>query len=344
MLSLLIVTGIAALVWSGPAAATGSRVWTADFGITPDVFSTPASTSLPVGASVPVNLVIIDNDSGCVSPTFASCHQPTGTVAITAEDASHHVVTLGTQSLTSVPQQPGRAGEAVFHFPATLAPGSYVVEASYSGDATFSSGGVVGALLLTITKATPTVVLSQSSPMTQPGKPFTVHAAVTYPTTAASGAPLAPETPTGMITLTQVDGSGGSAALPLGADGTAAFTVTGPTTPADLTFTATYSGDTYVLNGSSSALVHHVAAAIATPTPTPTPPASSTSPPASSAPTTESSPPTASAASPSVATSTPGGILAETGVHTTGLLLFASALLISGVGALAASRRTRRAH
>jgi hypothetical protein len=131
--SLLIAACITVFAQSGPAAATGTRAFTDDFGITPDVFTTPASPSIPVGGAVPVNLVIIDNDPSCVGPSFSSCLEPTGSVSITAEDAAHNVVTLGTQTLTSVASQPGRAAQAVFSFPATLVPGTYIVEGSYTG-------------------------------------------------------------------------------------------------------------------------------------------------------------------------------------------------------------------
>jgi hypothetical protein len=316
--SLLIAACITVFVQSGPAAATGTRAFTQDFGITPNVFTTPATGPIPVGGAVPANLVIIDNDPSCVGPSFSSCLEPTGTVSITAEDSAHNVVTLGTQTLSSVPSQPGRAGQAVFSFPATLVPGDYLIEASYSGDSNFAGGAVPAALLLTITKATPTVTLTQNHTTTHPGAGFTVTAAVTYPSTAASGDPLEPETPTGSITLTNSDGS--PVTLPLGADGRVTFSIAGPDTVGDVTFHGSYTGDADIDAGTSAALVHHVVAIT----------------------TTTSAPPTSAATTPTPSSS--GPILAETGVRSTSLLVIAIGLLVVGAGVLAASRRTGRTH
>jgi hypothetical protein len=330
--ALFLTAATLALLPAGPADATGSRAWSQDFGITPDVFTTPASPSLPVGAAVPVDLVVFDNDPSCTPPSYASCVQPTGTVTISAENTAHTATALGTKPLSSVPSQPGRSGQATFSLPATLAPGSYVILASYSGDSTFSGGSVPAALSLTITQARPTVTLTQSSRSTHPGTRFTVNAAVSYSSTAAPGSPLQPEVPTGSITLNESGGSA-PATLPLGSDGSVTFRIAGPTTPGDIDFSATYSGDTDLLATTSTSLLHDVVL-VAPPT----------SPSSSSAATPSAKPPPSQPAITTTTTSNASGVLAATGVPTGALLTAAVTLLMAGAGALALSRRTRPTH
>jgi Bacterial Ig-like domain (group 3) len=268
--ALVMGLAVAALIAAPSANAAGTRAFTADFGITDNVFADPAGP-VTVGQPIPVNIVIIDNDPSCVFPTFTSCDTPTGTVTIFARDAASTVTTLGSATLSPTPAQLGRSGQAVFAFPETLPAGDYTVYGTYSGDSTFAaSTSDIGFVVLTINKATPTVTLTQPASSSPIGAPVTVHAAVTFPNTATAGNPPQPAPPTGTITLLSSGGTTLGTAAP-DANGDATFTLPAPTATSVLTMHAAYSGDANLLSASSSNLVHNVVALESTTTLTASP-------------------------------------------------------------------------
>jgi Bacterial Ig-like domain (group 3) len=265
----LVIAG-AFVVTAPSAGAAGTRAFTADFGITDNVFADP-SGPITVGQAIPVNIVIIDNDPSCVFPTFTSCITPTGTVTIFARDAASTVTTLGSATLSPTPAQLGRSGQAVFAFPETLPAGDYTVYGTYSGDSTFAaSTSDIGFVVLTIDKATPTVSLTQAASSSPIGAPITFHAAVTFPNTATAGNPPQPASPTGTITLLSSGGTTLGTESP-DANGDATFSLSAPTATSVMTVHAAYSGDANLLSASSSNLVHNVVALESTTTLTATP-------------------------------------------------------------------------
>jgi DNA-binding beta-propeller fold protein YncE len=186
-----------------------------------------SSTSTPVvGQSVTF--------TAQVHPVFSTI-SPTGSVAFSIDGVSQGSVPLanGLATLTTT----------------SLTAGSHTVTATYSGDSFFASSSPTS-LSETVSKASDTVTLSASPPSPVSGQ------SVTSTTTVTPAAPGS--TPTGIVTFT-IDGSpqppvslvNGAASL------TTAFTA------GSHTITASYSGDSVYLGGSSGTLTEKVGQASA---------------------------------------------------------------------------------
>lgn len=120
------------------------------------------------------------------------------------------------------------------------APGSHAISVQYAGDTSFLPS--TGSLTQTVDQAATTTSISSSA------NPSIFGAKVTFTAQVSPEQPGA-GTPTGTVTFT--DGSTTVATVPLGSNGTAAFTTSDlPAGPQ--TITATYSGDTNFLGSQAS--------------------------------------------------------------------------------------------
>jgi hypothetical protein len=176
-------------------AATGTSSVVTVTKITPTVVVTPSSTSITTVQSLTV-AVVVSGDSGDVTPT--------GTVTLASGGYASAPVTLS-------------SGTAMISVPArSLAAGSDTLVANYAPDSSSSAiydAGAGTSSVVTVTKVTPTVVVTPSSTSITMAQSLTVTVAVS----GASGV-----VPTGTVTL--ASGSYTSAPVTLGS-GTAMISV-----------------------------------------------------------------------------------------------------------------------
>ena len=195
-----------------------------------------ASTSTSLTSSA--NPSIINQTvtfTATVSVAAPGAGAPTGNVSF-----SDGATSLGTANVVN--------GQASFTT-STLAVGPHSIDASYGGDGNFNSSS--STLAQTVNKASTTTALSSSVNPSAIGQPVTFTATVNV-VGPASG------TPTGTVTFS--DGGTTMANVPLGTDGTAAFTASSLAVKAH-PITAVYSGDGN-FNGSTGSLTQNVQYAI----------------------------------------------------------------------------------
>ncbi len=237
-------TYMTAILTNGLHVITATYNGDAQAGIQP-------STSLPVNQEVlvPSTVVLISSlnpSSFGASVTFTATVTSQSTQPATgAVNFLNGAQEIGTANLTA-------AGQAVFTT-SSLAPGTYSITAAYVGD-TDNSPGTSPAVSQVVKAATTATALSATPTPAIAGGPIVLTATVTV-TQGVS-------TPTGTVTFTSGATTLGSA--PVGANGTAAITVTFP--PGSQSIVATYAGDTNDLGSASAPLLLTVQTATTTST------------------------------------------------------------------------------
>lgn len=213
--------------------AAGSHNIQASYGGDPNFNTSTASLTQTVNkAATSTGLVSSLNPSvSGQSVTFtakvsSTGGTPTGSITFTDQTTNQ---TLGTIQLAN--------RQAVLTI-STLAPGTHMIQASYSGDTNFAASSTT--LSQTVNKAAVTLSLVSSANPSQAGQSVTFTATVTG--NAAGGA-----TPTGSVTFVI---GGNSTSVPLSGITASISTTTLPT--GSDTITANYSGDTNFSSASQS--------------------------------------------------------------------------------------------
>ncbi|MBX9462325.1 MAG: Ig-like domain repeat protein [Aquamicrobium sp.] len=208
------------------ALASGAHTIAADYSGDTDYVASSASliqTVNQIGTTTALASSLNPSNSGdsvTFTATVAAASgggTPTGTVTFTVDGTAQAPVTLD------------GSGQATFTT-ASLAPGSQTIEATYSGDTTYT--GSTDTLTQTVEQITTTTALTSSQNPSNAGDSVTFTATVA----AASGG----GTPTGTVTFT-VDGTA-QAPVALDGNGQASF-ATDALAPGNRTIEAAYSGD-----------------------------------------------------------------------------------------------------
>ena len=175
----------------------------------------PSTTTPPAGGSVTV--------TATVGVTYPSSTLPTGTVNFTLDGVSQ-----GVENVVS--------GKTATITITGLTVGSHSLQASYSGDANFSSSAAAS-VTLTVAKASTTLVVTPATTTPSPGSSLQVTATIT--STNPSSSP-----PSGSVTFTLDGVAVGTGTVVPGSPSTATFTIPS-VSPGSHVLLASYSGDTY---------------------------------------------------------------------------------------------------
>ncbi len=175
-----------------------------------------------------------------VTGPYATIAAPSGTLSYTISSAAGTGVGTGTATLTVG----GESSTATIPTPSTLAPGSYTISLTYSGDSNYLSSSSATTVSLAIGKITPTISLVSSV------NPVLVTTSVTLTATVSS----TQETPAGAVNFYDGTTLLGSATL---SSGTAVYT-TASLAVATHQITAVYSGDSNFTSVTSSAIAELV--------------------------------------------------------------------------------------
>ncbi len=190
------------------------------------------------GPAQPVSLSPGQSGSATITVTASSTSiaAPSGSISYSILSASGTSVATG-----NLPLAMGNSGStATVPFPNTLAPGSYTVSITYSGDSNYAVPSTATTISLSIGHATPTVTLTSNASSVILTNPLLFTTTVSSTTT----------TPTGTVSF--LDGT-----TPLG-EGTlsngVAVLSTSSLSAGNHTITAVYSGDANFSAGTSGAL------------------------------------------------------------------------------------------
>lgn len=232
--------------------------------------STPVQVTIAKdSSSVPLNLSYFKNGSYTTSPTTipygymvdlystvasgSTYGIPSGTltfaVTLNGSPLAPLTVTLDGTGTGSLIASAGYSALLVGPNYPTLAPGSYTITASYSGDATFNASS--SSISFVVAQQTPTVTLTTSAAYITSGTNVVLTATVANP---AGLTPTLAANPTGTVTFTDTTTStvlGTSSSL--NSAGVAFLNTTGITTSGANSITATYNGDSNYATATSAA-------------------------------------------------------------------------------------------